>query len=603
MSFRSLRRVPRPAARRKGDLKRITREVDWRYEVTEIACREAKAQGPALLFENVRGARFPLAVNVLAATRRDRVGARAHAARGGRRDRGDLPRAAAAAARATCGRCAAARGACSRSRPTRVERGPAQEHVAGRGPRARCRSCSCGPATAGASSRSRSCSPRIPRRTSAISASTACTCTTQTTTGMHWQIGKGGGFHYHKAEKRGEALEVAVAVGADPATLLAGGRAAARGHRRAGVRGLPARRADAPRARAHAHDARARRRRVRDRGRRARGRAPQRGTVRRPLRALLARRAVSRVPRARASRTAARPVFQASVVGKPPQEDKFMGEAVQEMFTGVLKVIHPEIVRPVGVLRGRLPQPARGGGRESLREGGQEDRARPDGHRPAVAHQGDRAGGRRREPARPRARCSRRSRGTSIPPRTSCCCPACRSTRSTSPAYTHEPGQQDGDRRAVARAGTPARRATRRHGRRARRALLDTLPDPRAFDDARAGAPAARGAACWWCRWRARAARWSRRSCAGPSTRACKLIVAVSRGRAARRRRAAAVGHLHALRLRARHRARAASSRAARGSRAAARSASTRPGSTAIPSRSRSLPDVIAKVDGWWGRG
>lgn len=39
-----------------------------------------------------------------------------------------------------------------------------------------------------------------------------------------------------------------------------------------------------------------------------------------------------------------RPIFHASVVGKPPQEDKYMGEAVQEMFTGVLKVIHPEIV-------------------------------------------------------------------------------------------------------------------------------------------------------------------------------------------------------------------------------------------------------------------
>jgi len=39
-----------------------------------------------------------------------------------------------------------------------------------------------------------------------------------------------------------------------------------------------------------------------------------------------------------------RPIYQASVVGKPPQEDKFMGEAVQEFFTGVLKVIHPEIV-------------------------------------------------------------------------------------------------------------------------------------------------------------------------------------------------------------------------------------------------------------------
>ena len=43
----------------------------------------------------------------------------------------------------------------------------------------------------------------------------------QQTTGMHWQIGKGGGFHYHAAEKRGAALEVAVAVGADPRLLLA----------------------------------------------------------------------------------------------------------------------------------------------------------------------------------------------------------------------------------------------------------------------------------------------------------------------------------------------------------------------------------------------
>src|SRR5438093_9495776 len=52
------------------DLRRVSREVDWAYEVTEIACREARAEGPALLFERVRGAAFPLAVNVLAARRR-----------------------------------------------------------------------------------------------------------------------------------------------------------------------------------------------------------------------------------------------------------------------------------------------------------------------------------------------------------------------------------------------------------------------------------------------------------------------------------------------------------------------------------------------------
>ena len=53
----------------KGDLKRVTRAVDWDGEVTEIACREARAEGPALLFEKVRGSQFPLVVNVLAARR------------------------------------------------------------------------------------------------------------------------------------------------------------------------------------------------------------------------------------------------------------------------------------------------------------------------------------------------------------------------------------------------------------------------------------------------------------------------------------------------------------------------------------------------------
>src|SRR5260221_11700204 len=41
------------------------------------------------------------------------------------------------------------------------------------------------------------------------------------TTGMHWQIGKGGGFHYAAAESRGEALPVTVFLGGPPALLLA----------------------------------------------------------------------------------------------------------------------------------------------------------------------------------------------------------------------------------------------------------------------------------------------------------------------------------------------------------------------------------------------
>ena len=40
------------------------------------------------------------------------------------------------------------------------------------------------------------------------------------TTGMHWQIGKGGGYHYAVAEKRREALPATVFLGGPPALIL-----------------------------------------------------------------------------------------------------------------------------------------------------------------------------------------------------------------------------------------------------------------------------------------------------------------------------------------------------------------------------------------------
>jgi 4-hydroxybenzoate decarboxylase subunit C len=41
-----------------------------------------------------------------------------------------------------------------------------------------------------------------------------------TTTGMHWQIGKGGGFHHHMARTRGEDLPTTIFVGGPPALIL-----------------------------------------------------------------------------------------------------------------------------------------------------------------------------------------------------------------------------------------------------------------------------------------------------------------------------------------------------------------------------------------------
>ncbi|MDX1931118.1 MAG: menaquinone biosynthesis decarboxylase [Capsulimonadales bacterium] len=55
---------------RHGELKRITRPCDPVLEITEIADRVVKAGGPALLFENPVGSRFPLAINVFASRKR-----------------------------------------------------------------------------------------------------------------------------------------------------------------------------------------------------------------------------------------------------------------------------------------------------------------------------------------------------------------------------------------------------------------------------------------------------------------------------------------------------------------------------------------------------
>ncbi len=53
-----------------GDLLRVRSPVDPRLEITEITQRVVRRDGPALLFENVRGSRMPVAMNLLGSSRR-----------------------------------------------------------------------------------------------------------------------------------------------------------------------------------------------------------------------------------------------------------------------------------------------------------------------------------------------------------------------------------------------------------------------------------------------------------------------------------------------------------------------------------------------------
>ncbi|HEV2104371.1 MAG TPA: UbiD family decarboxylase [Candidatus Eisenbacteria bacterium] len=336
--FRTLKDFLDDCARH-GDLKRVRREVDPAFEVTEIACREARAEGPALLFENVRGARFPLAVNVLAATRRiERALGRTPRAVGAElealfhalppRRAGDLWRLRGSAERVLA------------SRVPRLERGPAQERTLpdlsplpilqlwpGDGGR-----FVTFPLVVTED-------PLTRRRNLGIY---RLQVFDPRTTGMHWQIGKGGGFHFHRAETRGAALPVAVAVGADPATLLAAVAPLPEGVDElafAGfLRGRPTRLSRA---------------RTLDLAVPADAEFVLEGVVPAGERRSegpfgdhfghYSHAAPFPVFHLNAVTHRREPIFQASVVGKPPQEDKFMGEAVQDMFTGALKVIHPEI--------------------------------------------------------------------------------------------------------------------------------------------------------------------------------------------------------------------------------------------------------------------
>ncbi len=325
---------------RRGDLRRVAREVDWECEVTEIACREAKAGGPALLFENVRGARFPLAVNVLAAARRvEWALGRTPAAVGAELE--EILHALPPRRLTDLWRLRGSAGRVLAMRPKMLARGAVQAHALGADLSA-LPILKLWPKDGGRFLTFPLVLTEHPDTKVRNLGVYRMHVFDPQTTGMHWQIGKGGGFHYHAAGKRGVGLEVVVAVGADPATLLASVAPLPEGVDElafAGfLRGAPTRLAPATKLRMAVP---------------ADAEFVIEGVVEAGERRLegpfgdhfghYSHAADFPVFHVRNVTHRARPVFQASVVGKPPQEDKFMGEAVQEMFTGVLKVIHPEI--------------------------------------------------------------------------------------------------------------------------------------------------------------------------------------------------------------------------------------------------------------------
>ena len=126
------------------------------------------------------------------------------------------------------------------------------------------------------------------------------------TLGMHWQIHKDSTAHHAVAERLGQRLPVAIAIGCDPVVSYAATRAAPRRHRRIPVRRVPARRAGRDGRLPDRAAAGAGARADRAGGLPGAGRAAARGPVRRPHRLLHPGRAVPGAAR-RGDDHAARP--------------------------------------------------------------------------------------------------------------------------------------------------------------------------------------------------------------------------------------------------------------------------------------------------------
>ena len=130
------------------------------------------------------------------------------------------------------------------------------------------------------------------RPASATSACTGCSSTAATRSACTGRSTRTRTAHHAVAERLGQRLPVAIAIGCDPVVTYAASAPAARRHRRVPVRRLPARRAGRDGRLPHRAAAGAGERPGRAGGLRRAGRAGAGGPVRRPHRLLHAGRAV-----------------------------------------------------------------------------------------------------------------------------------------------------------------------------------------------------------------------------------------------------------------------------------------------------------------------
>ncbi len=209
-----------------GDLLRVHGPVSRDLELTEIARRTIARDGPALLFENVVGAEMPVAMNVLGSTRRiaralgvEDLGATA--VRIGELARLRPPAGIGAALRDLGGTLDLLKTVRSLG-PTRVTSAPCQEASTDRVDLDRLPIARCWPSDGGRTITFPIVVTKDPETGEPHTGIYRLQQYGPDTLGFHAQLHRVGRSNLAKWAARGERMPVAVAIGADPATLLAG---------------------------------------------------------------------------------------------------------------------------------------------------------------------------------------------------------------------------------------------------------------------------------------------------------------------------------------------------------------------------------------------
>ncbi len=206
--------------RRDRDLVVVDAPVDARLEAAEVHRRVIAAGGPALLFTNVRGAEMPLVTNLFGTARRAELAF-------GRRPLRIVERLAHLAETLLPPTPSKLWGARDLAREAlrigmkRRGRGPVTEVVTHDVRLDRLPILTCWPEDGGPFVTLPIVYTEHPEGKGSNLGIYRLHVHDPRTTGMHWQIGKGGGYHYAQAESRGQDLPATVFLGGPPALILA----------------------------------------------------------------------------------------------------------------------------------------------------------------------------------------------------------------------------------------------------------------------------------------------------------------------------------------------------------------------------------------------